>query len=66
MKMDDKTEVPLTWIFAMIVPTVMGTLAFANINSRLARIEDRLGLVPYGAFNLVPDAHAHEKAGKRK
>lgn len=48
------------WI-ASIVQTGIIVFCLANIHYRLARIEERLGLPPYNAFNLVPDAQAREK-----
>lgn len=48
------------WWLEILTPVVAITLSYANICARLERIETTLHLPPYSAFNVVPDAQAHE------
>lgn len=57
---DRKTTVPVEWIIAAIAPTALVVMCFATINSRLARIEERLGMPPYNALNMEGQASACE------
>lgn len=63
----NKYSIPITWVAAAYIPTTSFVLGVAlwvyTVNSRLARIESKLGIVPYSAKAdfVIKDADAKEK-----
>lgn len=63
-KIDEKTSVPLGWVIsgfgAALGVAIVGTFWVSSVNERLARIEDKLGIVPYADISILRSANAHE------
>lgn len=63
-KLDEEMLVPLRWVVGAfgISSTifVVGTFWVAAVNTRLARIEEKLG-IHYQAITVVPNANANSK-----
>lgn len=51
MKINSETVVPIGWVIsgmaAILAVTISATFWVSTVNTRLSRIEDKLGIVPY-------------------
>ena len=65
---NEKTTVPVTWVVSILSASlgvaIAGTCWVFSVNTRLARIEEHLGIKPYSMtanVNVVRDAFAETK-----
>lgn len=60
-RITERTGIPLGWVLSgmavVVTSAVMGTFWVAMVNTRLSRIEDKLGIKPYD-IAVIPRAQA--------
>lgn len=67
MKLSERTSIPILWVFCAYIPTTSFVVAVAlwvfNVDARLHRIEDKLGILSIAAkthgVDLISEAKAH-------
>ena len=64
MKIDDKIQMPTSWLFSVIstIIVIVGTGAYwiSRVDSRLSRIEKALEIA-YDDGKLIPDAYGESR-----
>lgn len=62
MDIDSKSTIPISWFFggigAIVSIVVAGALWMSSVDYRLGRIEEKLGIPPYEASNIITSAFA--------
>lgn len=64
MRIDERTVVPLTWVLfslsSIVISVSIGAFWVKEVNDRLFRIEEKLGITPLASSGFLKQAKAGE------